>query len=389
MRQIIRTPSRHGFYSKGDSNMNLTELQIQLREIEERISTLQGEIEKMKPQPEEEKKKVYETITKIAFKYPLENRRFSQAVLGLSRVYISCLAYITLADEKNLDEKLLYLCRLAHSMKCFTSAEDILRMGMEVDKEYFEKSCSELKKVKDSFLTDVLIIANFTEEATDVTFSLVADIAKIMESDKDELRVMALVAKSVLLNNFDNLLKLPVPTKNRWMGRFGEYIPASWIKRQRTMCGRYCTSIEKCPNSAYTFGVLLNSNFISSSGSPNRSASGVVKTEPCKVKSRLQAGSIVRKSDVLIEYEEKEIVKDTSNSSSIYFPRRNVLGAMSEEGAKERAGTKKIVAPCDGVLFLIEDEERDVKNNELRKYVVAYVVSYFDDYTEFCKQYKK
>lgn len=388
MRQIIRTPSRHGFYSKGDSNMNLTELQIQLREIEEHISTLQGEIEKMKPQPEEEKKKVYETITKIAFKYPLENRRFSQAVLGLSRVYISCLAYITLADEKNLDEKLLYLCRLAHSMKCFTSAEDILRMGMEVDKEYFEKSCSELKKVKDSFLIDVLIIANLTEEATDVTFSLVADIAKIMESDKDELRVMALVAKSVLLNNFDNLLNLPVPAKNRWMGRFGEYIPASWIKEQRNMCGRYCTSIEKktqTSNSRYSsgFAAML-------SNSMNRSLSDLVKTEPCKVKKRLQAGSIVRKSDVLVEYEEK--VKENSNiktrSTSPYSSFLAASLATMEE-AKEKIVTNKIIAPCDGVLFLIEDEERDVKNNELRKYVVAYVVSYFDDYTEFCKQYKK
>ena len=37
--------------------MNLTELQIELRTIEEHISDLQAEIEKMKPQPEDEKKK--------------------------------------------------------------------------------------------------------------------------------------------------------------------------------------------------------------------------------------------------------------------------------------------------------------------------------------------
>jgi len=36
--------------------MNLTELQVQLRSIEEHISDLQAEIEKMKPQPEDEKK---------------------------------------------------------------------------------------------------------------------------------------------------------------------------------------------------------------------------------------------------------------------------------------------------------------------------------------------
>lgn len=369
--------------------MNLTELQIQLREIEEHISTLQGEIEKMKPQPEEEKKKVYETITKIAFKYPLENIKFSQAALGLNKVYISCLSYITLADEKNLDEKLLYLCRLAHSMKCFTSAEDILRMGMEVDKEYFEKSCSDLKIVKDSFLTDVLIIANLTEEATDATFALVADIAKIMEADKEELRVMALVAKSVLMNDFDNLLKLPVPTKNRWMGRFREYIPKSWIEAQRCMCGKYCTSIEKKQNADSICGGLLNSSFVAaSSGTSSYSSSDVVRTEPCKVKRRLQAGSIVHKNDVLVEYEEEQDIIMSASATATSIP-IFLRKSMSTQESTKKTVTKKILAPCEGILFLVENEERDISKNELKKYVLAYVVSYFDDYTEFSKKYKK
>lgn len=52
--------------------MNLTELQIQLRSIEEHIS--EAEIEKMKPQPEDEKKAMFEKITEMAAKFPLESR---------------------------------------------------------------------------------------------------------------------------------------------------------------------------------------------------------------------------------------------------------------------------------------------------------------------------
>lgn len=55
MNMITKIPSKSGFYSGGRC-MNLTELQIQLRSIEEHISDLQAEIEKMKPQPEDEKK---------------------------------------------------------------------------------------------------------------------------------------------------------------------------------------------------------------------------------------------------------------------------------------------------------------------------------------------
>lgn len=53
--------------------MNLTDLQIQLRSIENHIFELQVEIEKMKPQPEAEKKTDFDRITKLAKIHPLEN----------------------------------------------------------------------------------------------------------------------------------------------------------------------------------------------------------------------------------------------------------------------------------------------------------------------------
>lgn len=380
MRQIIRILLRHGFYSKGGSNMNLTELQIQLREIEEHISTLQGEIEKMKPQPEEEKKKVYETITKIALKYPLENRKFSQAVLGLNKVYISCLAYITLADEKNLDEKLLYLCRLAHSMKCFTSAEDILRMGLEVNKEYFEKACYELKGVKDFFLVDALIVTNISEEASYDALVLIADVAQIMECGKEELQVISLLAKSVLTNDFNNLLYIPVPKTVSEIRRFKEQIPPAWIESQRVYIGKICTDVKR---------IEQDNNDSSSTASFLKSMRKIFNfftVEPCKITTRQQAGSIVEKGQAVITYHKKmtedEIKKEAEKDEKLM---QQYLQGESIIRYKEVS----MIAPSDGLLFLVENEERDTKNGELRKYVVAYVVSYFDDYTEFCKQYKK
>ena len=110
--------------------MNLTELQIQLRSIEEHISDLQAEIEKMKPQPEDEKKAMFEKITELASKYPLENRRFSKASMVDAKVYVSCLAYISLADDSKIYDKLLFLCRLSHGMGHPMSSEDVFRMGL-------------------------------------------------------------------------------------------------------------------------------------------------------------------------------------------------------------------------------------------------------------------
>lgn len=58
--------------------MDLTELQIQLRSIEDHISALQIEIEKMKPQPEDEKNAMFENVSKIAEQFPLNNKQFPE-----------------------------------------------------------------------------------------------------------------------------------------------------------------------------------------------------------------------------------------------------------------------------------------------------------------------
>ncbi|MGN0421679.1 MAG: hypothetical protein ACI4EY_02975 [Lachnospiraceae bacterium] len=191
--------------------------------------------------------------------------------IALKKDYITCLAYIVLADENKIYEKLLYLCRLSHGMGLSISSEEILRMGMEVDKTYLDKACSELKSWRYSFLTDTLIIANITEEASDSLFELIADMAKIMECEKQDLRAAAMVAKAVLIDNFDVLKQLPVPSKNRWMGQFQQHIPVSWIRSQRIKCGEIC--IEQYTPKLFWYQSFDNTN-------------NYVYSRPCVVKKK-------------------------------------------------------------------------------------------------------
>ena len=96
--------------------MNLTELQMQLRSVEEQMAELQTEIEKMKPKPESEKKLIYNKITKLAQKYPVENKRSFNISEAVAKAYVSCLAHIIVADEYKIYDKLLYLTRIAYGM---------------------------------------------------------------------------------------------------------------------------------------------------------------------------------------------------------------------------------------------------------------------------------
>lgn len=323
--------------------MNLTELQIQLRSIEEHISNLQAEIEKMKPREEDEKKAMFEKITKMASKYPLEGRYFPKTSNADAKAYISCLSYISLADDRKIYDKLLFLCRLSNGMGLSMSSEDVFKLGLEIDEKYFEKACSELKCQKYSFLADALILVNITEDATEASFRLIADIAKIFECEKEDLRAAAMVAKAVLTEDFNVLKQIPVPSKNRWQGQFRQHIPGSWISAQRVYCGKVCTEILTKPDSK----------------------------KPCTIKNRLQAGTVVKKGDELITYE--TFLSDEESSEKLmeelimtFASRLREMDSSSPVEKKASPKQESIYAPCDGVVFFIKAKESNTVKNETR-----------------------
>ncbi len=325
--------------------MNLTELQKELRTIENHISFLQKEIEKMKPQPEEEKKATLDKITEVSIRFPVGKGKYIKFEESVKKSYIKCLSYFILADENVIFEKLLYVCRLAQGMGLPMSGEDVLRSGMEMDKNTFEKICLDLKSVKYSFLTDILILTNLSEK-TNTNFELIADIATIYECGKDEMQIVAKVAKAFVCDDFEILENMPIPRNNRWMGEFKHHLPTEWIEGQRIECG-----------------VVNSSSYIL---------------------NRKQAGTIVKKGEELILFEEVKMINEKGISPTSFYMRHNGLFS-----GKRDVSEKCLLAPCDGIVFFIEENDYSLSNVVSKKHIYVYVVSYFDDYGDFCKWHNK
>lgn len=328
--------------------MTLTDLQTQLSTIESQLAALRADIEKMKPQENTVQKADFQKIQDLAERFPLRSDRLEKENAAVKDAYITCLSYMALTDPELSYEKLLYLCRLAYGIQMHLPPEQLRQMGLKTDPAYFRKACDELMPVKYSFLTNALILANLTEEASDDTFSFIAGLTQIMGCDKNDLRVMAHVAKAVLLNQPDRLQQIPVENKNHWMGQFRDHVSSEWIESQRIKCGKYYTK--------YDFGDSAIS---------------------LSVKKRLKAGSVVSKGDELVVYEAVQGI----GSGRIPFSKKTTISNIKKT-------EKKILAPQDGVVFFINDEEKDSKIGLRKTCIVAYVVSYFDDYSEFCKWYQ-
>lgn len=324
--------------------MNLTDLQVELRSIEERIEVLHNEIEKMKPQTEEEKKTDFQKITKLAEKYPLVRNNILNASIETKKLIFSSLSYILLLEENDFYNRLLYLCRLSKGCGFESSAEELYKIGLEFEMNDLYQLAVDITEYKYSYLVEAFILANISAEASVNILSIIADLALAFGINNEEIKVLAMVAKSTLTNNLDYLFKIPMPSKNMLSGKFKDYISEDWLIKNRKSCGSFCTKkYLKMYNSFLRQSKLREKN--------------PYKIQTCKIENGIKTSSIVKQGDDICTYEQ-------CNSKI------------------------QVKAPCDGVVYVIKDKKQGEVKDKMDEYVEIYVVSYFDDYEQFCKWYR-
>lgn len=328
--------------------MDLTELQTELRLMEQQLVKLQTEVEKMKPQPEDERKKNYETINRLAQLYPLKNAGLESAPYNIKKLFIRGLSFLLQTEIQEQYSRILYLCRLSAGSGMDLSAEDILRLGVNFNAEDIGVLCIDLSDYKYPFLTEAFILVNLPGKCSGLLLGMIVAIAEIMKCDREEIQITAQIAKSVLTGNPDVLSELPVPSRNRWSGKFRDYIPQEWIEGQRKKCAELYIPENFKKLEATWYKVFTWQSQM---------------TAHCKIIDRLQAGSVVKKGQCICHYKEKTLKK----------------------GSYPKTAYKTVTAPCDGIVFFVDDERKSSEQaGEKEKYLLIYVVSWFDDYDDFC-----
>lgn len=321
--------------------MNLTELQKELQNLKEHISKLYFEIEKMKPQSEDAQKEKFDTVTRLAIRYPISLSSISDIGEYCQKEFVKCLAYLILVDEDELYNRLLYLCRIAFGCKLKMSAEDIYKSGLEFETKDMEILCNELQEYKYTYLIEAFILANLSEKHSVSMMKVIADMAVLLGCDKEEVYVLSQVAKSKLSGNMLYMVKdFPLLSKNRWSGKLDDYISKDWIMSQR----KKCVSIMTKGMEGYE----------------------IIFGKPCKIKNKKESDTIVKTGDTILVYEKEAPYMSVKNETK----------------------TITVTAPCNGVVYYVESNHKTILVDKDTKYLDVYVVSYFDNYKDFCEWHK-
>ncbi|MCC8151736.1 MAG: hypothetical protein LIO96_09875 [Lachnospiraceae bacterium] len=313
--------------------MTLTDLQTELRSIEDHIARLHLEIEKMKPRTSNQRKTFYTEITEKARRWPFYGLSVSEAPDVAKHQFVYSLAYLIVTDGQESYERLLYLCRLAAGCGMDDTAQEIYQRGAEFDIEALDKFCEDLRNYQDSWLVEAFVIANLEDTISEQMLSLIAGLAEIMGYSGEELSVVGLVAKSRLTGNLDLLENIPYPEARCWSGAFADYISKEWLASQRKLIG--------------TVNLLEWKEF---STTPQ-----IMST----IQECMKTGKFVKCGMVLVAYE-------MQNNGDFFHPSTTTMEIMK--------------APCNGVALFMERQQDGKRPEEQDKFLDVYIVSYFDEY---------
>lgn len=323
--------------------MTLTDLQIELREIEEKIKKLHVEIENMKPKAINDNHKKFLSINILAKQSPINIETLNLSSKTQKVLFVNVLAYIVSLDRINFYEKLLYLCRMSNGCGLKLEAEEIYKGGLKFEEQDVGRISEELRGLRYVLLVEALVIANITGKASSVVLSEIAEIASLLTVNKIELQLISQVAKSKLSKNLDLLNGYSIPEVIAVDNKFNDYIPQEWIEKQRKKC---CDPI------------CLTGHFKGQNSSPTINYKTTIE------KQWKNNNEMVRKG------------------GSIFKCLRPI-----KKGATKKVNDI-IKAPKSGKLFIIDYRVKSEVQNKNDTYRAVYVVSYYDNYKDFCEWIK-
>ncbi len=324
-------------------------MQIELREIEEKIKKLHVEIENMKPKPINENHKKFLSIKSLAKQNPIHIESLNLSTKTQKALFVNVLAYIVSLESVNLYEKLLYLCRMSNGCGLKLEAEEIYKGGLKFEEQDVGRISEELRGLRYVLLVEALVIANITGKASSVVLSEIAEIASLLTVNKIELQLISQVAKSKLSKNLDLLNGYSIPEVIAVDNKFNDYIPQEWIEKQRKKC---------CDPICLTGHFKGRYNF-----------SPTINYKTTIEKQWKNNNEIVKKEDIIFEY----------------------LCPVTKNAKKKKS--KVIKAPKNGKLFIVDyrmksEIQNKGANYKYNTYRAVYVVSYYDNYKDFCEWIK-
>ena len=181
-------------------------MQTELQEINKRLSNINDELLNYKDSGVSDSK--YKRIYEIAETMPLIEHPIIRYGYAVKNSYFAILILVATCEDSINDDQLLFLQRMVMADRQRTSI-DLYMAGIgstSIDNVIF-KMHDDVKNLSNQLVLDMLMIANLGKIKSQLTYEVIANITKFIGVSEYELRMISVIAKSILLQKCDESVK--------------------------------------------------------------------------------------------------------------------------------------------------------------------------------------
>lgn len=181
-------------------------MQMELQEINNRLSNINDALLNYKDSGINDTK--YKRIYEIAETMPIIEHPIIHYGYTLKNSYFAILILVATCEDSINDEQLLFLQRMAMADNQRTSI-DLYMAGIgsvSIENVIF-KMHDDVKNLSNQLVLDMLMIANLGKIKSQLTYEVIANITKFIGVSEYELRMISVIAKSILLQRCDESVK--------------------------------------------------------------------------------------------------------------------------------------------------------------------------------------
>jgi|GEM_PF-4652314 hypothetical protein len=216
-----------------------TDIQADLKYMKEYIAALTQEIEQSRPRETDTRMLMYKQIDRMAQQYPIENHRLRAATDIAKKSYLYLLASIAHLVQNQLEQKLLFLQRIACGINCDISSEELLKSGVVHKSTAIDRVLEQAGDHLLSLLLDSLLVVNLAGRSSDTELRVIAELAALFKVNQAEMAVIAQLASSVIQQSKESFYTIQVPEGQNWFGLFTHHVPEEWLKALRKEGGSF------------------------------------------------------------------------------------------------------------------------------------------------------
>lgn len=230
----------------------IAELQQEIRSIRKELKSIDGRLDTMDSELFNYKdvatgKSEYKRIYEIAKTLPIIEHPVMGESVSVKKNYLGTLLMLATIDGSINDDQLLFIQRIImNDSNCKQLDYYVSEMGSILPENIIYNLSDSIEDIlAKQLMLDMLIVEKLSNNESAKAYQLIASIAKILKLSTKDITMIALVAKTVLIQQVDNQLTESVLEVNNYFGYYlndisvwNQYVKKEYIKRLITLLVR-------------------------------------------------------------------------------------------------------------------------------------------------------